>query len=72
LALGDHDAAVSSLKKAAHYAPRAAAIQYDLGMAYAGQYKRKEAIDAFKKVVGLIPDSELADRAQEEIRRLEQ
>ena len=39
--------------------------------AYVFKYEKKKALAAFKKVIKLAPDSELADMASNEIKKLE-
>ena len=69
--MGDYEAAISSLEKAVEYAPRFALAYFDLGRAYAGQYAIGTAISAFRMVIRLEPDTPLADRALDEIRKLQ-
>jgi tetratricopeptide (TPR) repeat protein len=71
IALGDYDAAAKSLEKAVKKAPGFTIAYYDLGRAYVFQYEKKKALAAFKKVTELAPDSELADLASREIKKLE-
>ena len=71
MAMGDYEAAISSLEKAVQYAPRFALAYFDLGRAYAGQSATGTAISAFRMVIGLTPDTPLADRALDEIRKLQ-
>jgi tetratricopeptide (TPR) repeat protein len=67
---GDYMAAVSQLEKAARYAPSSSIIHMDLGTAYAVLYDREKAMEAFNKVIQLVPNSPISDRAFEEIQKL--
>jgi tetratricopeptide (TPR) repeat protein len=71
MAMGDYDAAASSLQKAVDYAPGFAPAYYDLGRAYVGKYNREKALSAFRKVVELVPDLPLAEAASAEIKKLQ-
>ncbi|MCG6910177.1 MAG: tetratricopeptide repeat protein [Deltaproteobacteria bacterium] len=63
--------AVSVLEKAVKEAPAWPELYLDMGTAYhmAGEYTK--ALLAFKKVIELAPESDVADRAQEKIKQLQ-
>lgn len=67
---GDLDRAIGYFKKATEKNPRFAELYFDLGTAYAEKKQDPAAIEAFEKVSLIQPNTQLSDKAKEEIRRL--
>ena len=71
IATGRIPEAVTILEKSARNSPRFAELYFDLANAYTLSRKYKKALDAYKKVIELAPNSPLAVDAQKEIERLQ-
>jgi tetratricopeptide (TPR) repeat protein len=67
---GDLDQAISFFKKAIDKAPRFAQLHVDLGTTLTLKKQYNAAIDAYETAAALQPNTPLADRAREEIKRL--
>jgi len=63
--------AIDRLEKAIEISPEAASVYFDLAKAYSLNRDFKKAYALYHKVVELIPDSPLADKAMEEARKIE-
>ena len=61
---------LQTLEKAARNSPRFAELYFDLANAYTLSRKYKKALDAYKKVVELAPNSPLAVEARKEAESL--
>ena len=63
--------AIAKLEKAIELAPQAAFVHYDLAKAYRQRGDYRKAHTLYLKVAELQPDSDLADKAMEEARKME-
>ena len=70
IATGRISEAIAALEKAVKNSPNSAELYLDLADAYRLSREYKKALNAYKKVVELAPDSPLAVDAQKEIKRL--
>ena len=71
LALDDTTAAMSSVEKAIQQAPKFTELYLDLGNAYQQSKQYKSALFAYRKVLELAPGSQLAEKSEKEIKKLE-
>lgn len=65
------DEAIEKLDKAIELAPEGAFVHYDLANAYAQKGDYKKAHTLYLKVAELQPDSDLADKAMQQARKME-
>jgi type IV pilus assembly protein PilF len=63
--------AIAKLEKAIELAPQAAFLHYDLAKAYRQKGDYRKAHTLYLKVAELQPDSDLADKAMQEARKME-
>ena len=70
IAMGRIPEAVTILEKATKNSPRFAELYFDLANAYTLSREYKKALDAYKKVIELAPDSPLAVEARKGIKGL--
>jgi tetratricopeptide (TPR) repeat protein len=63
--------AIDILKKAIDLVPEAAFVNFDMGNAYRMNREYRKAVYFYNKAAELQPDSELADKALEEARKIE-
>ena len=70
IATGRIPEAVMILEKAVRDSPRFAELYFDLANAYTLSREYKKALDAYKKVIELAPNTPLAVEAQKEIKGL--
>ena len=70
IAMGKIPEAVAVFEKAARNSPRFAELYFDLADAYRITNDYKKALDAYKKVIELAPDSPLAVEAQKEAKKI--
>jgi type IV pilus assembly protein PilF len=71
LATNRIDEAIDMLEKALELAPESAFLHYDLANAYRQKRDYKRAYTLYQKVAELQPDSDLADQAMREARKIE-
>jgi Tfp pilus assembly protein PilF len=71
LATGRTAEAIDMLEKAIELAPEAAFVHFDLANAYRQKRDYKQAYTLYRKAAELQPDSDLADKAMEEARKVE-
>ena len=71
IATGRYPEAVAALENASKEMPRAAQLYFELGEAYTLAREPDKALRAYRKVMELSPGSELAERAQREVAKLE-
>ncbi len=70
IATGRISEAIAALEKAVKNSPNSAELYLDLADAYRLSRKYKKALNAYKKVIELAPDSPLAVDAQKEIKKI--
>lgn len=70
LKTGDVDTAIEYFKKATEKSPRFPQLYIDLGNAYITKKHYDLAIEAFEEVTQIQPDSDIADRALSQIKKL--
>jgi Tfp pilus assembly protein PilF len=71
MATGRVDDAIEKLEKAIEIAPEAAFVHYDLANAYRQKGDYEKAHTLYLKVAELQPDSDLADKAKQDARKIE-
>jgi len=71
LATGRADEAIEKLDKAIELAPEGAFLYYDLANAYRQKGDNRKAYSLYLKAAELQPDSDLADKAKQEARKIE-
>lgn len=70
IAMGKGTEAVATLRVAIKHYPQIAQLHFDLGEAYTLSRDYKKALDAFQKVIVLVPDTPLARKAQIEVQKI--
>lgn len=68
---GEYDKAISDLNQVIQLEPQNALAYYELGYAYQNKGDKEMALAAYKKVVELEPNSQLAQKAEQKIKDLE-
>ena len=71
MATGRVTDAIDILEKAVELAPESAFVNFDMGNAYRMNRQYQKAVTFYNKAAELQPDSELADKALEEARKIE-
>lgn len=71
LAMGRLSEAVAALEKATEQQPKMAEAHFDLAQAYERMGNRQRAIAAYRQVINLAPQKQLAWQAQEALNRLQ-
>lgn len=66
IAMGRVSEAVVTLERAIKNYPRFAHLYFDLGKAYTLSHDYKKALNAYKKIIELVPDTALAKEAEKE------
>ncbi len=66
IAMGRVSEAVATLERAIKNYPRFAHLYFDLGKAYTLSHDYKKALNAYKKILELVPDTALAREAEKE------
>ncbi len=70
MAMGRVSEAVLILERALKTYPRIAHLYFDLGKAYTSSNDYKKALNAYKKIIELVPESALAGEAKKEIQKI--